>query len=632
MRFTRFLAQLALVCLIVLSASPVRADEAASKSLQAFVDDLVPKRMSACGVPGVAIAVVWADPELHVLARGYGFANVEQRVPVVAERTRFGIASVTKAITATAVMQLVERGRLDLHSDIDRYLPFRLDRGSSSEPITLAHLLTHTSGLEERNIGAGAARADEVMPLHDYLLAHPPVRVARPGEVWSYANLNYSLAGYLVELGSGMPFTTYVRQNVLEPLGMQRTTFAIGDDDKDVALLYEQVDGHPQARPFPFLHDVPAGGLYSTAADMARFIGAHLRDGRTGDGEDDAGHGVLREATAREMHARHYAFDPSLAGMAYGFMEDLHDGRRALVHEGWMGYSSLLTLIPELGIGMFVTTNGGSESCDFTSAVSRATVDRLAPVGPRKQPQVPTSPTAPSRRLEGTYRTTRHSSSTIEKLFVFLGLAREADVRVAGDGTLLAGKGRFVAASPMLFERIDKEGRIAFREGASGEIDVMSNGTETYRRISWTESLLLHRSVLAFSILVFLGTLAAWPVAALARRVRRVRGPVTRSESSAAQRFARWLPRVVAGLGVLFLAGLVAPFFGLYGAYWLFFGVPTLVKAVLVVPFVMMFAIALLPFAALRARTASVHCAVTFLAGVGLLWLLDQYNLIGFHY
>ena len=105
-----------------------------------------------------------------------------------------------------------------------------------------------------------------------------------------------------------------------------------------------------------------------------------------------------------------------------------------------------------------------------------------------------------------------------------------------------------------------------------------------------------------------------------------------RSESSAAQRFARWLPRVVAGLGVLFLAGLVAPFFGLYGAYWLFFGVPTLVKAVLVVPFVMMFAIALLPFAALRARTASVHCAVTFLAGVGLLWLLDQYNLIGFHY
>ncbi len=640
MRIAAFVLLLSLLVVKVANAAPRSRGEVA-----AFADEVGAKKVAACrGAPGLAVAIVWprAERGFEVLARGYGLANVATRAPVDPDRTLFGIASVTKTVTATAAMQLVERGELSLHADVRSRLPFEL-RGSPAlraEPITLAQLLTHTAGLEETNLGVGVLGPADIRPLQDHLSLHVPVREHRPGEIWSYTNVSYSLVGYLIELASRSSFASYVEANVFGPLGMRRSTFAPSSDD-DVAALYEEAGGVLHERPRPFMHDVPAGGLYAAAADIGKLMAAHLDldPGREG--------GVIaRPETLRAMHTRAYAFHPSLEGMTYGFMEEGAGQSRRLVHEGSMGYTSLLTLLPERGIGLFVTINGEPDASVRSCAniPSDVTGELLAWLDPKEATSgeakvkagamhvvTPAAGALDAKRLEGTYRNTRHASSTLEKMFVLLGLTRELTVRVEDDGALRVGRGRFIEREPWVFDRIDKEGRIAFRESVPGAgADLLSVNLETYRRVSWDDSRMLHRALVAVAALVFLGTLLGSPARALLRVVRR-RHAARRDTPR-----VTWLARVVSLLAIVFVAGMVAPFFGVHGPYWIFFGIPPIVRVVLLVPYVMM--AVMLPLPVLVAKAAwerrfacAAHGAFVVVGASAFLWVLDRYNMIGVH-
>src|SRR3954447_5464973 len=180
---------------------PLTATDAA-----AFLDGLLPSAMAIGDIAGATVAIVKDDSLL--LTRGYGFADVEKRIPVSAEQTLFRPASISKLFTWTAVMQQVEAGKLDLDHDINEYLDFKLE-GFGGQPIKLRHLMTHTAGFEESLLDLLVTDINKLKPLGDALKDSIPARIYPPGTVPAYSNYGASLAGYIVSRVSGMPFEQY---------------------------------------------------------------------------------------------------------------------------------------------------------------------------------------------------------------------------------------------------------------------------------------------------------------------------------------------------------------------------------------------------------------------------------------
>jgi CubicO group peptidase (beta-lactamase class C family) len=230
-------------------------------------------------------------------------------------------------------MQLVERGQLDLDANINDYLTEFKIPDTYPEPITMKHLLTHTPGFEDGALGYLFVQStDEIVPLSDSLKAHIPWRVRSPGTYSSYSNYGTALAGLIVADVSGMPFNEYIEKNILEPLGMENSTFREPLPDRlaeNMATGYKRKKGVYEKDDFEIISNFgPAGALSSTAADMARFMIAHLQNGRYGDAR------ILEEETAKQMHSQQYTLDPRLPGMAYGFYESRVNGQHIIGHGG----------------------------------------------------------------------------------------------------------------------------------------------------------------------------------------------------------------------------------------------------------------------------------------------------------
>src|SRR5215210_8891384 len=254
------------------------------EELEDFLDGVMSAQLESHHIPGATVAVV-KDGELF-FAKGYGYANLKNREPVVADETLFRVGSVGKSFTATAVMQLVERGRLDLHADVNTYLGDFTIPDTYPQPITLHHLLTHTAGFEERLKGIKARTADDMRPLGEYLAEDMPARVRPPGTFAAYDNYGLSLAGYIVEQVSGMPYDRYVEENILEPLDMRHSTTRQPPPPElagNTAVGYTYENGGYEAKGFEFYNIAPAGSMSATATDMAHFMIAHLQGGRYGD-------------------------------------------------------------------------------------------------------------------------------------------------------------------------------------------------------------------------------------------------------------------------------------------------------------------------------------------------------------
>jgi len=179
--------------------------------LEAFLDDLFAKDVEEYHIAGAAVAVV-KDGKLF-FAKGYGYADIENGIPVDPEQTLFSIGSVTKTFTWTAVMQLVEQGKLDLNADVNTYLDFRIP-DTYPQPITLKHLLTHTSGFEQRLLGSLVTDPNDLMPVREGIISYMPARVRPPGEAAGYSNYNAMLAGYIVARVSGQPYDQYLQEHI----------------------------------------------------------------------------------------------------------------------------------------------------------------------------------------------------------------------------------------------------------------------------------------------------------------------------------------------------------------------------------------------------------------------------------
>ncbi len=191
--------------------------ELSSADLEAFLDGIMPVQLRRGDIAGAVVSVVKDGKVLF--AKGYGYADIEAKKPVSPGDTLFRPGSISKLFTWTAVMQLVEQGKLDLDRDVNAYLDFKIP-STYPQPITLRHIMTHTSGFAETVENLFVKDAAAMKPLQTYLEEHVPNRIFPPGSTPAYSNYATALAGHIVQRVSGQPFDEYIAANILQPLGM----------------------------------------------------------------------------------------------------------------------------------------------------------------------------------------------------------------------------------------------------------------------------------------------------------------------------------------------------------------------------------------------------------------------------
>jgi CubicO group peptidase (beta-lactamase class C family) len=326
--------------------------------LQSFAGTFFAEQMETLYIPGVTFVFVQRGEV--VCAGGYGYANLETATFITVDWSVVRIGSVSKPFVATAVMQLVEQGKLDLHTDINQYLT-ALQLGSTfPEPVTLAHLLTHRAGFLDPPY-VTYTDPQEVQPLGPFLAANMPSPTDPPGEVFTYSNYGYALAALIVEEVSGTPFDQYVEQYIFSPLKMNNSSYLLAPPlPENMVTGYQYRDGEQIPQPVDYDDDYPGGSIISTAEDMSHFMLAHLGNGCC------QGACILKPATLDEMHQRQAGTPYERQYVTFGFTEGIIDGQRLLGHSGAIrGFGSSLDILLEQDAGYFFSFNA---ECLETSA------------------------------------------------------------------------------------------------------------------------------------------------------------------------------------------------------------------------------------------------------------------------
>lgn len=436
-----------------------RIDPAA---LAQLVDSVMRAGMAAEHIPGAAVLVL--DHGRVVLDRGYGFADVDARRPVDPHATRWSFASVTKVVTATALMQLVERGRVDLDADVGRYLKVARVPERPYAAITPRHLLTHTDGLDELP-GRRAEPGEALQPLETFLSTRL-VRAAAPGGVTRYGSYGIALAGAIVEDASGLPYAEYVRREIFAPLGMTASTIGTPDPAAaGAATAYEWADGSLRRVAYERYHTLPTSSLVGTVDDLGRFAALHL-----GAGPPAGTARVLAPATIHDMAARHASVHPEVPGWGYGWQLDDANGQRIVEHGGDIGgFSSLVTLLPDSQLGIVVVHHLEGSSLRFR--LRQAILDRFFADG--RRPAAFESARRELGAFAGTWLANNYCRSCP-------GAAEEAqrfEITDNRDGSLTLWETRWRPIGPLLFADESGRRRIGFRRDAAGRVSAVSAGS-----------------------------------------------------------------------------------------------------------------------------------------------------------
>jgi CubicO group peptidase (beta-lactamase class C family) len=537
------------------SSAPATAESAGihdltKADLEAFLDALLPAQLQSRDIAGAVVAVV-KDGQV-LLAKGYGYADFAAKKPVIADQTLFRPGSISKVFTATAVLQLVEQGKLDLDRDVNDYLDFAIPK-TFAEPVTLRRLLTHTAGFEEalKNLFVPSAR--EMRPLREYLIAGIPERIFPPGTVPSYSNYGLALAGYIVERSAGEPFEQYIAAHILAPLRMQHSSFAQPLPPALEPFMSRGYNAAAQgAKNFEFIPAAPAGALSTTAADMTRFMFAFLADGTLEDAT------ILKPETVRLMEARQFELHPALHALGFILMDYSVNGQRIVGHAGDTFYfHSDMILMPEARVGLFISYNSaGSRFGGGRGEVIRAFLDRYFPDPAAAPSDVdPKMAQADGRAVSGLYTTSRRSDSTFLRIGALLGQyavrSDEKGILTVEDNKNLRGSlKRWREIGPLLYHEVDGPGLIAFRRNEKGAVtELLSSPVTLEQRVTGLASKTLILPLVGGSLALLIATLLLWPVAAVIRR--RYARPLPLSP---AERLLFRLSRLVCILEIAFLA------------------------------------------------------------------------------
>ena len=515
--------------------------------VDAWLDGYLPYALDAGDIAGAVVVVV---KDGHILtARSFGHADVKTGKPIDPATTLFRMGSTSKLFTWTAVMQLVQAGKLDLDRDINDYLDFKIPP-AFGKPITMRNLMTHTSGFAETTKYLLTFDPAQLHSLDRAVKRAVPERIYAPGSMAAYSNYGASLAGYIVQRVSGETFADYIQHHIFAPLGMTHSSFV---QPLPPALKGLMSSGYGRAfepaKPFELIAMSPAGALSSSGADMALFMIAHLQGGGP----------LLTPQTTQLMHQVANTPVPGLPGMALGFYHEDRNGQTIVGHGGDTDqFHSDLHLYLDRGVGLFVSFNSaGKEGAAHVvrERLFDGFTDRYFPYA---QPTLPTASTARAHgdAISGHYVSSRASAFTFLRLVALLG---ETSVVLNDDDTITASSLTNAAGVPKRWrevapwnwvevggsERLNavvKDGHIVlFSIGAFAPI-IEFMPAPVALNAGWILPLLIG------TLAVMLLTALSWPIVALIRRSYRYD---TRLQGRAllvhrASRVAAWCAVVIA--------------------------------------------------------------------------------------
>jgi CubicO group peptidase (beta-lactamase class C family) len=635
--------------LILISFHPAAA-QTPRDEMESFFDAYLAEQMQTYHIPGAVISVV-KDGDVF-FTKGYGYADLEKQTPFD-ENTLLTVASLGKAFTAVGVLQLSERGVIDLHADTRPYFTEFQPNFKFDEPLTFANLLTHTDGFETRMIGITTLNESDLKPLGELLATYKPNQVLPAGKYLTYGDYAANLSGYLTQEISGVPFEQYMDDNILSPLGMEHSTFDqhLSQAMKDsLETGYEYQNGEYKAQSLLYVSYAPQGGLRTTAADMNHFMLALLNGGEYQSGR------ILQPETVQSMFTQQFAGQAGMPGITYGLFEDFHNGQRALLRDGdGIGTRTRMLLLPDLNTGIFISYNSGDSNLrlDLIGAYldHYYPVEKSAPVGMEGYQNR-------AAMFAGTYRPLQADVSTFTKSMYFF--SQLVEVTNNPDGTLtiqstgmgdhssvmggFEGATQWIETAPLHFERVDGQGVVAFVQDENGTTIQMISGQgyhSTFGKLAWYESsgfqtgfiALAAFILLTFGLVIFL----FMPIAALIRKLRKQTTQPQPKAATAALVWGgvvtQWLALAVfQTIGVLYAINSVA---GLPNFIW---GIsPEIVNALNGV-YLPVFLSPTLPILAIVAwvkgwwklGTRILYTAAA-IASLMLIWWALYWNLIGFH-
>lgn len=590
--------------------------------MEAFVDGVVTTLMRDKHIAGVTFAAVVDDKPFF--AKGYGYADVAGKKRVDPATTMFRIGSVSKLFTWTAVMQLVDEGRLDLDADVNTYLKEFKIPATYAEPVRMRHLLTHTPGFEDSIIGLFAKSHEQCGPLGDVLAREMPRRVRPAGELASYSNHGSALAAHIVATVSGMPWEDYIETRILKPLGMEHTSVRQPAPEALPAALskgYKWENGRYEEKAFEYCPIGPAGCMSASAGDLVPFLIAHLQDGRYGSTR------ILREETARRMRTPLFAHDPRLPGMGYGFMRMASNGETIVQHGGdTLYFHTYFALLPDRHTGFILSSNTDTGASAVRTAF-RTILDHYYPA-PEASPAASADTAERLARYAGTYSGLRHSYTKITKLAELTGavsVSKDGDELVLNTGTATR---RFVESEPGLFRETTGPETLLFTENDRGGVAHLFIGSSPimdFVRLPWYETPQFKLSVLGAALGILLLAFLSWPVLAFATRGLKPSG----GWGARLVTCTAWLT----ALATLALFTLMAVLFA--DGQEIVFGEPPLLRVVYIGALVVAGLVAGTLLATLVAWGKGywnvwgrLRYTVVLLAGLAVLWFLVDYNVL----
>ena len=498
-------------------AEKTTAPEMTAADVSAFLDGIVSQQLAREDIGGAVVLVIKDGKVLFT--KGYGYADVDKKTPVLPDGTLFRPGSVSKLFTWTAVMQLVEQGKLDLDRDVNDYLDFKIPP-AYGKPITLRNIMTHTSGFEETAKDMWFTSPNDLVPIGDYVKAHIPARIFPPGVTPAYSNYATTVAGYIVQRVSGESYFDYIENHIFNPLGMHHSTFRqpLPADLKGMMSSGYTVASEP-AKDFEFIEPAPAGSSSITAVDISHFMLAHLQEGKYENAQ------ILKPETVQLMHSRQFGSLPTMLGMCLGFYEETRNGHRIIGHGGdTIYFHSDLHLIQDTGVGFFVSYNSqGKAEMSPRDALWHAFLDRYYPYQPPAGMAVANT-AQDTNEVAGSYIMSRRFQ---ENFLDILNAIQQVKVSPDKDNTLVVnllkdenGKPKtFKEIGPLLYRDVNGQSKVAFKDDDSGrKVLVLDYPFMVGQRASWYQSSGFNLVVIIGALAVFVITLLLWPIGYFTRR------------------------------------------------------------------------------------------------------------------
>jgi CubicO group peptidase (beta-lactamase class C family) len=616
---------------------------------EAFLDAYLAEQMETHHIPGVVFTMV-KDGKVF-FSKGYGYADLEKQTPMDPENTVLLNASLAKAFTAVGVLQLYDRGLIDLHEDVRPYFTEFPLKTTFDESLTFANLLTNTEGFESRMIGMGARSEDDLLPLGELIETYSATQIYPPGAYMTYNDYASNLSGYLTQEISGVPFSQYMAENILQPLGMTSTAIVQSTPEELRSRLivgYEYEDGHQVPVQLVYTRYAPGGGLRTTAADMNRFMLALLNGG------EYAGVQILNQSSVEMMFTQQFAPHPKLAGVSYGLFEHLANGQQLFLRDGdGVGTCSRMVLFPDQDLGFFISYNSGVRALRLD--IVNAFLDEYYPVAGSTAPVPLEGYQERAGQFAGTYRSFQMDVTTFAKsMFLFSQLLEvtatdEGYLSISSTGLWgieedamggFAGTSLWVEVEPLYFKRVDGHGQIAFVQDESGRIVQMVSGQgyhSTFDKLAWYEARsvqIVWIALVAILILTMLiSTIVLWPLGALIRKLRKQSAQKPVSSGAVA---ARLWAALVGGMLLLFLLRCFGVLLGGITPNFVWGITPEMVESLNSMYLPAILALALPVFTVLAwvkgwwNIITRVHYTLVILAVFAGIWWAHYWNLLGF--